>query len=410
MRKPNSADARPPAPGKNCGGTATPVASAARIPKRIDGVFPQRIRSGGRHPWRTRKGSTCRGASIGGLCLLVLAGSGCKSIGPPTVTRDRIHYATAVADSWKEQLLLNIVKTRYGDAPGFLEVDSVVAGYSLETGVSLGGQYSPADLRGDTYVAGGVSGKYTDRPTISYSPMSGAAFARSLMSPVPLDALWFVIQGGVPADFILGLTVQSFEGYHNMGLSGGQFQAADPQFTQLLRLLRALQAAKVTESNLVRDGDKLEAWVRFHPVPASQAGLAEQLAEVKCLLGIPDEADRVKVEFGVRASDPAVIGVRTRSLMQILSTLGAGVQFAPEILADDGIIPVGFHAATQGFTVHSGRDRPDSAFTAVPYEGLWFWIDRRDIASKETLATVTLLFNFLEGGAKASPVLTIPTN
>ena len=61
-------------------------------------------------------------------CLgpLLLAVAGCKSIGPGTVKRDRMHYSSAVADSWKEQLLLNIVKTRYDDAPAFLEVASVL--------------------------------------------------------------------------------------------------------------------------------------------------------------------------------------------------------------------------------------------------------------------------------------------
>ena len=76
------------------------------------------------------------------LCLGLLAGVGCRSVGPGTVTRDRLHYTTAMTNFWKEQLLLNIVKSRYGDAPAFLEVVSVVSGYSLETGVSLGGQRS----------------------------------------------------------------------------------------------------------------------------------------------------------------------------------------------------------------------------------------------------------------------------
>jgi hypothetical protein len=344
------------------------------------------------------------------LCLGLLAGAGCRSIGPGTVKRDRLHYSTAVADSWKEQLLLNIVKTRYGDAPAFLEVVSVVAGYSLESGVSLEGQYTPAGLSGDTFAAGGVSGKYTDRPTISYSPLTGEKFARSLMAPVPLDALSFVIQGGVPADFILGLTAQSLEGHHNFGLYAGQVQAADPQFISVLQLLRALQQAKITESEIVKQTDRVEIWIRIHPIDPSRTGLLEQLAELKMLLGIPAKLDRVKVVFGIRDPEPAVIGLRTRSLMQILSTLGAGVQIQQEHLTEGGVIPMDASQVPRGFTVHSGKEKPDKPFAAVPYDGLWFWIDRRDLASKTTLSAVTVLFNFLEGGEKVLPVLTIPTN
>jgi len=348
--------------------------------------------------------------AIAGACLGLLAGSGCKSIGPSTVQRDRLHYSAAVADSRKEQLLLNIVRTRYGDAPAFLEVASVVAGYSLETGVNLNGQFSPESLRGDTFAAAGVSGRYTDRPTISYSPMTGERFARSLMAPVPLDALWSVIQGGTPADFILGLTAQSIEGHHNLGLYAGQLQPADPEFIRVLQLVRAQQQAKVTESEITKPADRVELWIRIHAVDPSQTVLAEQLAELKTLLGIPVEADRIRVVFGTLAPEPGVIAIRTRSLMQILSTLGAGVQIPSEDLACGGVVPVEVSQVPRGFTVHSGKEKPDEAFAAVPYQGRWFWIDRRDLASKVTLAAVVMQFNFLEGGEKMSPVLTIPTN
>jgi len=344
------------------------------------------------------------------VALALVALVGCKSIGPGTVQRDRMHYTTAVANSRKEQMLLNIVKSRFADAPAFLEVASVVSGYSLEQGVSLNGQFSPESLRGDTFAAGGLAAKFTDRPTISYSPMTGEQFARSLMSPVPLDVLMFVVQGGTPADFIMGLTVQSIEGHHNLGMFAGQLQAADPQFTRLLQLFRALQQAHVTESDIRKENDKVEIDIRFHPADASKAGLAEQLAEAKAILGIPTQLDQVKVVFGTLIPEPGVIGIRTRSLLQIMSTLGAGVEIPPDDPAHDSAFPVDASVAPRGFKVHSGKDKPAGAFAAVPYEGLWFWIDRRDLPSKTTLATVTLLFNFLEGGSTASPVLTIPTN
>ena len=50
--------------------------------------------------------------------ILILTGlSGCASIGPGTVARDRFDYTTAISDSWKAQMLLNVVKLRYADFP-----------------------------------------------------------------------------------------------------------------------------------------------------------------------------------------------------------------------------------------------------------------------------------------------------
>ena len=344
------------------------------------------------------------------LTLPLLVAAGCKSIGPGTVQRDRLHYSSAVAESWKEQLLLNIVKTRYGDAPAFLEVSSLVSGYSLETGVSINGQFSPENLRGDTFAGGELSGKFTDRPTISYVPMSGERFARSLLSPVPLEAVVFVIQGGAPVDFLLRVTTQSIAGHQNQGIYGGRIEQGDATFEKLLQLMRTLKHSGVIESEVIKQEEREEIWMQFHAAKA-KAIMAEPLAELKALLDVPPHQNRARVVFGTLSPEPGVITMRTRSLLQILSALGAGVQIPEEHLARGGAVSLGSLQAAGGFVVHSGKKKPDNAFVAVPYEGLWFWIDRQDLNSKTTLSLVTVLFSFLDNSGKQSgPVLTIPTS
>ena len=66
--------------------------------------------------------------------VLLMAASfltGCTNIGPKTVRRDRFNYNTAITNSWKEQTLLNVVRLRYADMPLFVDVASVVSGYTL---------------------------------------------------------------------------------------------------------------------------------------------------------------------------------------------------------------------------------------------------------------------------------------
>ena len=66
------------------------------------------------------------------VVILILAGlNGCASIGPGTMARDRFDYTTAISDSWKAQMLLNVVKLRYADAPVFLDVASVISQYGF---------------------------------------------------------------------------------------------------------------------------------------------------------------------------------------------------------------------------------------------------------------------------------------
>jgi hypothetical protein len=110
--------------------------------------------------------------------------SGCASIGPANVTRDRFDYVTAISESWKRQMLLNLLKVRYSDAPVFMDIASVTNAYELTGEVNLSGEIAPVG-RGDTFAHVGASGRYSDKPTISYQPLSGDKFTRSLMLPIP---------------------------------------------------------------------------------------------------------------------------------------------------------------------------------------------------------------------------------
>jgi hypothetical protein len=174
--------------------------------------------------------------------------------------------------------------------------------------------------------------------------------------------------------------------------------------------VRGLQEARTTETEIVRRGDRTEIWLQFHPVDPSRRAVMEQVAEVKRILGIPAELDRVRITFATLAPEPEVVGIRTRSLFQILATLGAGIQIQQDHVATGRSVPVDWAQVPPGFRVQSGTDRPDEVYVAVSYAGVWFWIDHGDLASKTTLAAVTILFNFLEGGVRQAPVLTIPAN
>src|SRR4029453_19125345 len=122
------------------------------------------------------------------VVLTLIGLSGCASIGPSTIARDRFDYITALSDSWKSQMLFNLVKLRYGDAPVFLDVASVINQYGIEGSLGFSGSWAQNHQVPWPYTAlynwlG--SGRYAERPTITYSPLSGEKFARSLMTPIP---------------------------------------------------------------------------------------------------------------------------------------------------------------------------------------------------------------------------------
>src|SRR4029434_2870524 len=109
------------------------------------------------------------------LLLIVFGITGCASIGPGTMTRDRFDYSSAVAEAWKRQILLHLVKIRYGDTPVFLDVGQIVSGYTVEGTLSASGTiFSTSGVVPgvpDNSVSLGAQGRYTDRPTITYAPL-----------------------------------------------------------------------------------------------------------------------------------------------------------------------------------------------------------------------------------------------
>src|SRR6185369_6780003 len=107
-----------------------------------------------------------RSRAIRALTLNVLWIAGCHGIGPGTVTRDRFDYTETLSTSWKQQMLVNMVKLRYGDTPVFLDVASVINQYSIEGQVDLRFAWSDSTVAGDGQSAGG-SARYTDKPTIT---------------------------------------------------------------------------------------------------------------------------------------------------------------------------------------------------------------------------------------------------
>src|SRR3974377_1496608 len=107
------------------------------------------------------------------VIALLLATTGCHSIGPGAVPRARSDYSESISESWKRQTLLNIVKLRYLDPPIFVDVGQIVAGYSLETSGTVAGQLSSAGaMQGNSLTVGGAA-RFTDRPTITYTPLTG---------------------------------------------------------------------------------------------------------------------------------------------------------------------------------------------------------------------------------------------
>src|SRR5262245_16200182 len=122
------------------------------------------------------------GRQMGAAILAPALLAGCWSVGPRHVVHDRFDYAQALSRSWKENMLLNLVKLRYADAPLFLDVSSVVEQYTLQGELSAAAQFPVSSGANPSSVGGTL--QWADRPTITYQPLTGSHFTKSLLTPI----------------------------------------------------------------------------------------------------------------------------------------------------------------------------------------------------------------------------------
>src|ERR1700683_231418 len=174
-----------------------------------------------------------RGQRFCGLAI-VLVLAGCSSIGPTTIKRDRSDYSSAMANSWKEMQLLNIVKYRYYDPPVFLDVPSVVSQQELEARVQGTSQLFRRDL---TTVSGTqdfynleARGQYIDRPTISYTPITGQPFVDLLLRPISPATMFATMDAGYSAAFNIARTAKTINDLRNYSLAPMRGHPGDPRF------------------------------------------------------------------------------------------------------------------------------------------------------------------------------------
>jgi hypothetical protein len=357
---------------------------------------------------------SCRGAtkivlSLGAVALF----TGCVHIGPKTIPLDRFDYSAAVADSWKQQTLLNIVKMRYMDLPVFVDVSSIVSGYSLQTGMSLGGTVSSDGAIQGNFASAGAHAVYTDRPTITYVPLTGQKFLHGLVTPIDPRNIFFMLQSGYAADFLLGLTVESLNGVRNRSTAGGVAREADPEFSRALKLLREIQIAGAVGMRVEEDKAKGSTAVLFFRREDVSADVVEKAAEIRRLLKLVPDQQKFVLTYSPSRGAENELSVNSRSMMQIMGAFASYLDVPEAHLKDHSATPAFEHLAgderSDGVQIHSGKDKPVSAFAAVRYRDYWYWIDEGDWQTKRALTAVMFFFTLAETGSNEHlPVITIP--
>lgn len=392
-----------------------------------------------------------------------LAAAGC--MGSWAIRGTRLHYNQSFSHTASQEMLLNIVRMRYGESPTFLDLPMINSVTEAKVD-GAGGQIEDSPAQG---FLGGNFG-LRDEPTLSYQPRSGDNLAESLIQAFTAELLLDIPPGDDTRTFLLAF-VDSINGVRNSPTAtspGSRVLKPNDDFRYLVDLIIGLQTrgaiklrvAKRTE--VVHEAIPLDSAQGSDMVYAAKDGFAYEASDERLRLiekarlmaftirphelgsaDLEELSRRLRLEPGrtayqvksqendeldlaseeVRAGVPQdqtdTIALNVRSGYQVLAFLSKGVD-VPEahvrrrsvhmFQGPDGR-PFDGRQLTEGlFHVCVQKHRPLRAELAVHYRGHWFYIAENDVQSRTTLNQIKLALDLQSQAGNAGPVLTLPLN
>ena len=355
---------------------------------------------------------------------LLLSGCGTfdelLQIGPDSVEDGRGQFNTVIAETNDQQLLLNLVKRRYGDNTALLEVNSVSTTLEWKRGGNLG--LTLFDGGEDANSLGiGANGAYTERPTITYLPVKGPDLIKKNLSALDPEVLILLSRSGWKMERIMRLTLNSINDLDNAAAASGPTPAFAPDTSDFEKLLSVIEKVGhgqfVLGYTIINDQKVLALDARMEMLERPE------MQDFTKILKVDKHSFYVvNVEGNTDYRSNKEIDIKVRSLSGIEFYLSHGVQVPEEHIMQnkvqitktaDGEVFDWDSIFGDLFQIQSSRQEPSDDIAAVKcfWRGYWFYIDDTDIESKNTFMLLNQI-TALQSGAmdKSGPLLTLPVN
>jgi hypothetical protein len=381
----------------------------------------------------------------------------------------RLHYNESYSHTATQEMLLNVVRMRYGESPSFLDLPSVTT--VTEAGVvGAGAQTAPLD--------GAFGGRFSlrEEPTLSYQPRSGDNLSESLTEAFTAEMLLDVPPGNDTRTFLLAF-VDSINGVRNSPTAtspGSRIIEPNDDYRHAIDLIVGMTTRGALRTQVAKRDVEVHSAVPTKALPGGGkvpgdsmvtaakknyryevSGEEVTLVKESRLLALTirpedldagdfqeftrifglypgrsvytvksqenDEVDYMAESGGGSSFDEPrdTLTLNVRSGYQVLAFLSKGVD-VPESHVRHGTVcmfqgPDGrqFDARqiTRGlFKVCVQKHRPLRSDVAVHYRGHWFYIAENDVQSRSTLSLVKFAIDLQSQSGNAGPVLTLPLN
>ena len=402
------------------------------------------------------------------LALLPLSCLNACRVSPEAMERRHWELNDSIRRTSSEQLLLNLVRLRYGEMPYFLQVSTVSTTFSAQQSAEVSGSLSRAASANSGLLGAGAGVSYAENPTVTWSLPDSREYLGRLLAPMGADQLTVLAQAGWDPRRVLLAGVKKMNRLCNRDLIVGEgvyTPASYEGFVEVLQLLNQLRREDLVDlaygvkssqgggkiplerldSRSIPDGLPygLQFMTRddpnvFEPLKLtkplflrfSKRSDADPRAQrLRSLLGLaPDRYSFGIVDTGSSGTeqllsesgrlsqvyDPerpmAEIVLNNRSVMEVLLFVSASVQVPPEHVAR-GYVAQRQPLEGNWLEVRVSAAAPEDAWLKVEFHGWWFWVAANDLASRESFTLLEALFASVVGNVPgAKPLLTLPVD
>lgn len=354
------------------------------------------------------------GTSIIALCILATF-VGCTSFGSSTLTGERINYNAALQITNDEQLLLNLVRLHFTDSTAFIEVSSITAQSSFQSGLQAG-RIALSSIGPMFGITGNLG--YSTQPTLVYTPLQGENFIRHLMSPLTIERLVLLYHSGWDIEHLFSLCLIEINEINNISRvldSDSNSINEIHRFDSIVKLLSKVDAGGGLDLLLGSDPNDTKPQYFLH-IKAEFLENTEAQSFIQ-LLDLHPKQPYYRIAYPTIQAEKAhrqdTIYIRPRSVLGIMSFLSQWVEHDHGHEGDKHYVTPQFPSVGKPrdfpFSIKSQATRPKQAAVSVYYRNQWFYIDDTDLGSKSIFSLLTQIFALQASPVPVTPpVLTLP--
>jgi len=348
-----------------------------------------------------------------GLAILL---AGCAQHGPDLVKAGRNDYNNVLVQTEKEERLLNLVRLRYADSPMMLQVSSVSTSFTWSQSASAEAfKFEPSSSDSNVGARGNLA--YSERPTVTYTPLGGKNFVQNLLKPVDLNSLLLLGGSGWSIERLIRVMVNRVNGLPNAQEASGPTPLTAPSYEEFIRVAKLLRILQVRDA--LTGGYRNVDGMQIPAVRIERSALdSDEVHELYRLLGLKAGSEIIGLDDRGRLQRSDTIGFELRPLISIMFFLSHAVEIPQRdqaagrvtVTRDGDGQPFDWSRITRDLLViKSQTEPPVNAAVAVQYRGSWFYIDDSDMNSKYTFMLLGALTALQAGQIESvGPLLTLP--